>query len=136
MVKKGTSFQRPVSLSHFAESLASENEAGWTLEEFLDAFYAASHEERQEMIRREPVTLAGKIKNGDVTDAYLAATAEYLAWHFDLENPAWTQGVGRVLREPWFATEIRGLQPLLSMESPASFRRRNLFVSVNALSRA
>ncbi len=129
-------FRRPGSLSEFAEALAAGNEYDWSLGEFLDAFYGAPPKEQQEMIQKEPELLAGKIGNGVVMDAYLAATAEYLAWHHGLENPEWTQVSSRVLREPWFATDIRGLWPLVSMESPAAFRRRNLFVSGNALSRA
>ncbi|MHB1730072.1 MAG: hypothetical protein ACYCVG_03755 [Leptospirillum sp.] len=50
-------------------------------------------------------------------------------------NSRLTQDSRRVLKEPWFATDIEGLKPLLAMESPAAFRRRNLFVSQNALSR-
>ncbi|MHB1757255.1 MAG: hypothetical protein ACYCT9_07045 [Leptospirillum sp.] len=78
----------------------------------------------------------GKIKTSNGTDVYLAITAEYLAWHFSLLTPDWTQDFRRVMKEPWFATDIEGLKALLAMENPAAFRRRNLFVSQNALSRA
>lgn len=130
-----TSFSRPESLYEYSHALAKGNPDGWTLEEFLDAFYGVPQNRRQNMLDREPELLRGRIGNGNVTDAYLAATAEYLAWHFSLRNPEWTQDARRVTKEPWFATDIEGLKALLAMESPAAFRRRNLFVSKNALSR-
>jgi len=131
-----TAFSRPGSLHEYSHALVNGNPDGWILAEFLDAFYDAPQNQRQNMIEREPEFLEGKIRNGDVTDAYLAATAEYLAWHFSLLTPDWTQDSRRVMKEPWFATDIEGLKALLAMESPAAFRRRNLFVSQNALSRA
>jgi len=70
------------------------------IQEILDAFYEAHKTRRQNMLEREPELLGGKIINGDVTDAYLAATAEYLAWHFCLLTPDWTQDSRRVLKEP------------------------------------
>jgi hypothetical protein len=129
-------FARPESLYEFSTALAKGNSEGWALGEFLDAFYGVPQDKRQNMLNREPKLLAGRIRNGDVTDASLAATAEYLAWKFRLINPEWTQDSRRVMKEPWFATDIEGLKILLVMESPAAFRRRNLFVSENALSRA
>ncbi len=131
-----TVFTRPESLHEYSRALAKGNPDGWGLGDFLDAFYGVPQNHRQGMIDREPELLAGRIEKGEVTDAYLAATAEYLAWHFRLRNPEWTQNLRRFVREPWFATGISGLRPLLAMESPAAFRRRNLFVSRNALSRA
>ncbi|MHB8544347.1 MAG: hypothetical protein ACYC9S_10165 [Leptospirales bacterium] len=136
IIEQKTAFSRPESLYEYSAALAKGNPDGWVLEEFLDVFYGTPQNHRQNMLEREPDLLAGKIRNGDVTDAYLAATAEYLAWHFCLKNPEWTQAPGRIMKEPWFATDIEGLKPLLAMESPAAFRRRNLFVSGNALSRA
>lgn len=131
-----TVFHRPESLYDYSVALAQGNPDDWTIEEFLDSFYGVSPARRQSMIDREPELLAGKLENGEITDAYLAATAEYLAWRYRLRNPEWTYDSRRVVKEPWFATDIEGIKPLLAMESPASFRRRNLFVSKNALSRA
>jgi hypothetical protein len=69
-------------------------------------------------------------------DAYLAATAEWLAWKFDLPPPGWAFEPARSLRRPWFASQLASLRAVLLLESPAPFRSRNLFVSENALSRA
>lgn len=71
-----------------------------------------------------------------VEDAYLAATAEWLAWKFNLQPPRWAFDDSRSLRRPWFASPLGSMRALLLLESPAVFRSRNLFVSENALSRA
>ncbi len=134
--KEKTEFSRPESLYEYSAELASGNPSGWTVEEFLDSFYGSAQESRQKMIDQEPKFLSGKMENGEFVDAYLAAVAEYLAWHHSLQVPEWTQNPRRWMKEPWFASEIEGLKPLLAMESPAAFRRRNLFVSKNALARA
>ncbi|MHB1605762.1 MAG: hypothetical protein ACYCTV_05140 [Leptospirales bacterium] len=136
MTNTKTVFTRPESLYEYSHALVLGNPDGWGLGDFLDAFYDAPKNHRQGMFDPEPEILGERIENGEVTDDYLAATAEYLAWHFHFQNPERTQNPRRFMKEPWFATGIPGLKPLLAMESPAAFRRRNLFVSRNALSRA
>jgi hypothetical protein len=85
----------------------------------------------------EPQPLAGKNPSfGQIEDAYLAATAEWLAWKHDLPPPRWAFDPARSLHRPWFASSLASLRALLLLESPAAFRSRNLFVSENALSRA
>lgn len=71
-----------------------------------------------------------------MSDAYLAAVAVALSRSAGVVPPVWTQGTGRALRSPWFAHPGGALRATLILESPASFRERNLFVSENALSRA
>lgn len=70
------------------------------------------------------------------TDAYLAALTESLCQESGLPAPAWTQHPSYYLKRPWFAGGLESLKAILLAESPAPFRRRNLFVSANALSRA
>jgi hypothetical protein len=70
------------------------------------------------------------------TDAYLAAVAESLCRECGLRPPAWTEEPAHFLKRPWFAGRLESLKAILLAESPAAFRRRNLFVSANALSRA
>ncbi len=98
------------------------------LREFLDEFYACS-EERQAAMADEPVLL------DDVKDAYLAAVAEHLAMRFGLSAPGWAETHGRPLRRAFFAGGLESLKAALTVESPAAFRRRLLFVSKNALDR-
>ena len=69
------------------------------------------------------------------TDAYLAALTESLCQESGLQPPAWTEQPGYYLKRPWFAGGLESLKAILLAESPAPFRRRNLFVSANALYR-
>jgi hypothetical protein len=69
------------------------------------------------------------------TDAYLAALAESLCREYALRPPAWTEQQQFYLKRPWFAGGLESLKGILLAESPAPFRRRNLFVSANALDR-
>ena len=98
------------------------------LREFLDEFYAdAAH--RPGAIAEKPVFL------DDVKDAYLAATAEHLAGLYLLDSPGWAEHHGRPLKRAFFAGGLESIKAALTVESPAAFRRRLLFVSKNALSR-
>jgi len=99
-----------------------------TLREFLDFFYA-NKDLRSDALTRAPIPL------DDLRDAYLAATAEHLAYCYQLAVPHWSDSWGRKLTRPFFAGGLESLKALLTVESPASFRRRMLFVSKDALFR-
>jgi hypothetical protein len=98
------------------------------LREFLDHFYS-NPAEREASLRAQPMPL------DDLRDAYLAATAEHLARCHGLPVPEWSETYGLALRHPFFAGGLESLKALLTVESPAAFRRRMLFVSKNALHR-
>jgi hypothetical protein len=99
------------------------------LREFLDDFYSYP-ERRDAAIADEPLLL-----DDDIKDAYLAAVAEHLAARFGLEVPGWAEHHGRPLKRAFFAGGLESLKAILTVESPAAFRRRLLFVSKNALDR-
>jgi hypothetical protein len=103
------------------------------LAEFLDEFY---REGSAEVIKDEPGRLEGAIVEGDVADAYLAATAVALARGRGAQPPRWAMRGDRRLDRPWFASRGAAVRATLLLESPAPFRERNLFVSENALARA
>lgn len=105
-----------------------------TLANFLDELYAAPT--ATALAAAPPFLAPHKGDLGRVQDAYLAATAEELARRFSFPVPAWTAGEARRLHQPWFASPLAALRAVLLLESPPSFRSRNLFVSENALSRA
>jgi hypothetical protein len=124
----------PNTLAQVAELTAQGESFDFCLRNFLDGFYAQPN---AGALETEPKRLASVVPPlGTVEDAYLAATAEWLAWKFDLQPPRWVFNETRSLRRPWFASQLSSLRALLLLESPAPFRSRNLFVSENALSRA
>jgi hypothetical protein len=124
-----TANHRPRTL----DAVARRSQAGRAfdplLREFLDEFYVADREQRQDAIASEPPRLT------PVHDAYLAAVAEHLALRFRLDIPDWTENKDRFLDTPFFAGGLEGLKALLLVESPLAFRRRQVFVSRDALSR-
>ena len=125
--------RRPRALAEVAASSDSRSAFGRHLADFLDQFYL---ERRADMLDEEPARLAGKIEDGDVADAYLAATAVALARLIHAIPPRWAREPDRALTTPWFASLGPAVRATLLLESPAPFRERNLFVSENALSRA
>jgi hypothetical protein len=70
-----------------------------------------------------------------IHDAYLAAVAEHLARKCELAIPSWVEHPQRFLDKPFFAGGLESLKAILLAESPLAFRRRQIFVSANALSR-
>jgi hypothetical protein len=69
-------------------------------------------------------------------DAAFAAMAEYLARRDGWAVPAWARLPEREAWPWWFVTDLRGLHPRALVESPSSFRRRGVFITDGALSRA
>lgn len=124
----------PKTLAEVADFTVQGEPFDLCLRNFLDAFYAKPG---ADALHSEPVFLAERNPRfGRIEDAYLAATAEWLAWKFNLQPPPWAFKPGRSLHRPWFASQLAALRAILLLESPAPFRSRNLFVSDNALSRA
>ncbi len=104
-------------------------EIGNLMDDFREHCSAA--QARMALVSEQPVS-SGQPE----TDAYLAALAESLCREFGTCPPAWTEQSVYYLKRPWFAGGLENLKAILLAESPVAFRRRNLFVSANALSRA
>jgi hypothetical protein len=124
---------RPRTLFEVAELVRQGESFQLCLKDFLDGFY---HRPSNEALAKEPLLMDGAVNDGKVYDAYLAATAETLAFTAHMNTPGWAYSEKRKLHHPWFALELASMRALLLLESPAAFRSRNLFVSENALSRA
>lgn len=124
---------RPRTLAEIALLTRRGQSFDVCLANFLDEFYAAPDESA---LSEPPELLASESGDqGLVQDAYLAATAEYLAAAHRFNIPAWVVDDDRKLHRPWFASQLASLRAVLLLESPPSFRSRNLFVSENALTR-
>ncbi len=121
--------RRPTSLREVSDRVVAGAQAfDPALREFLDEFYAHP-DRRQAALRQEPALIE------DMKDAYLAAVAEYLAASYGLETPDWVDTHGRPLKRAFFAGGLESLKAILTVESPAAFRRRLLFVGKDALDR-
>lgn len=125
---------RPKTLAEVAQLTLSGDSFDRCLANFLDEFYAAPN---AGALADAPVLLAPTFgEQGQVQDAYLAATAEDLARVHQFSTSIWIAADERKLHRPWFASSLAALRAVLLLESPAAFRARNLFVSENALTRA
>ena len=58
---------------------------------------------------------------------YLCGMVEYAAGLKGVRPPCWTADVAP-LRNPWFGTDLKSLRLHLLTNSPAPFRRRNIFI--------
>jgi|SRR5436309_9420058 len=93
----------PRTLAEVAELAARGESFDLCLRNFLDAFFA---QPAAGPLAAEPMRLSDTLpKFGDVEDAYLAATAEWLAWKFNLKPPRWAFDASRRLHRP------HGLRP-------------------------
>ncbi len=124
---------RPRTLAEVVDLTLRGDSFDRCLANFLDEFYLAPA--AAALGPTPPLLAPGFGDRGRVQDAYLAATAEELARRFALPVQPWTAAEGRALHRPWFASPLAALRAILLLESPPSFRARNLFVSENALTR-
>lgn len=118
------------------EARRGESLSFWLLGDLLDDFRqrCSTSEEKLALVRDPPVWLDER-QHADC-NAYLAAVAETLCREVSLPPPAWTETPRCYLHRPWFAGGMETLKAILLVESPVAFRRRNLFVSANAMARA
>lgn len=123
---------RPDSLAEVARRVLRGGSFRMELADFLDGFRESPGDGA---LSEPPPLLAGTVGNGTWKDAYLAATAEFLAIRHQLERWAWFYEAERSLDEPAFACRSRAGRLFLLKDSPAAFKSRNLFVSANALDR-
>jgi hypothetical protein len=121
---------RPATLEEVAARTLAGEPFDPLLREFLDTFYGGDSDTKVRAISGTPA----RIK--PLHDAYLAAVAEHLALRFRLPVPQWVEEPHRFLVRPFFAGRFENLKAILLVESPLAFRRRQIFVSANALSRA
>lgn len=122
----------PQTLAEVARHVAAGASFSFAHRNFLDGFYAAPTPAK---LAEEPPTLRRVAVDGEMLDAYLAASAEELSRANQWPVPGWAGQQERALAQPWFALPWAGLRTILLLESPPAFRSRNLFVSANALTR-
>lgn len=117
------------SISEISSRIVEEGEDSWRLWlfNFVDAF-----ERRPD---RRWVVEAPDPRVPHPVLALLASTVEFLCRKHGISVPWWCAGVPPLSR-PWFVAGIENLKAAALAESPAQFRRRNIFVLSNFLERA
>ncbi|HUP68687.1 MAG TPA: helix-turn-helix transcriptional regulator [Acidimicrobiales bacterium] len=61
-------------------------------------------------------------------DALLGAMAEHLAFHDDVDPPAWASDPDRFLVAAWFWIDLPSVRERALIGAPSAFRRRNVWV--------
>ena len=103
-----------------------------SLGDFLDEFYRADNDQREDMIKNPP---DNSLPSENL--AYFAASVHKLANDYGIEPPSWVFDERCYLRDkPFFGCNAKGNLRLLFMyKSPTEFKHRNLFVDENVLAR-
>jgi hypothetical protein len=119
------------TLATVAQRARSGEDFHRAVREFLDEFALRGDERsRADAIVEKPLP-AGEPRQ----DAYLGALAEHLAVRHGLERPAWSVEADRFLSRFWFVSEVPGFRAISIAQTPAAFRRRNVFVPERSLHR-
>jgi transcriptional regulator with XRE-family HTH domain len=121
---------RPVALAEIAPEIAVDQPGSrggrwFWIREFLRGFHddAESDAARAALIADEPPGTGLR-----EWDAVLAAVAEHLSFHHGLPCPEWVHDGARFAERAWFLSDLPSQRAWAVETSPASFRRRNLFV--------
>lgn len=130
------SIRRPKSLREVAAQSDTYSEFGHHLKDFLHEFEWARQRQLplRPMLAEEPPRLAARFREGNICDAFLAATADHLSRVNGLPTPAWALNEDLILREPWFSEEFLTLRLRLLRDTPSAFKDKNLYVFESALS--
>ncbi|MBI4667840.1 MAG: helix-turn-helix transcriptional regulator [Elusimicrobia bacterium] len=121
--------QPPESAAVIAEAIKHEGEKSWKIRlfNFVD------------FLRRTKSRACAETPPAEGTPekirALLASTTEALCAEMNMDAPWWCASAPG-LREPWFVSEMENLKAMALLESPVFFRKRNIFVLKNFLTRA
>ncbi|MBA3621978.1 MAG: hypothetical protein H0W51_06610 [Euzebyales bacterium] len=111
---------------------ASSRQLRWRLvREFLEEFKHEAAQSRQALLMESPPLTADAR-----WDALLGAIAEHLAFHDTLRCPRWALDERRFLTTAWFLSDLPSVRAAAMETSPASFRRRAIFLERSDLDSA
>jgi hypothetical protein len=118
----------PDSVVSVSRRICVEGDSSWKLWlfEFVDAFRRCPSED---LVASPPV-----LEVNDRIRSLLASTVETLCQECKTPTPWWCGGIGP-LAVPWFVADVENLKATALVESPAQFRKRNIFVLRNFLVR-
>jgi hypothetical protein len=111
-----------------SERMAADLFESWPLHLF-DAVDTLRRTRDPDLVRASPAArLDPRLR------ALIASTVETLCAELALETPGWCRGVDSLDR-PWFVSGVENLKATALVESPARYRRRNVFVLAGFLER-
>lgn len=122
-------FQQPSdSVFMISERIREEGEDSWKiwLLNFVDAF--------RQHVDASYINMPPRPGLPPRMHALIASTVETLCEELSMAPPAWCRSVPGLAR-PWFVAETENLKASALAESPIHFRKRNIFVLENMLSR-
>lgn len=115
----------PMTLANLAGHLAQtpDDKTKWKLVwEFMEEYRWEPLTVQPSLVRDEPPP------TGDERwDVLLAALAEHLLATHDLAPPEWAEA--RVLRRPWFPSDLKVLRAEALVWAPAAFRKHGVYLS-------
>ncbi len=112
--------------------ITEPKEFAFGIKNFLDDFY---FEPDIRKVNEEPEFLINVFNDNGLADAYLAAVCESMCNREGYRIPTWADDPKRILKKPFFDATTDNMRIILLLESPTEFRKRNIFVGANALSR-
>ncbi len=121
---------RPRSLRDVAAQSDSLGQFGRHLRDWLHELRRfSSRRQAAEAVAAEPPLLHGKFPEGRTADAWLGAYAEHLSRKLGRAAPAWAFASVRIAQDPTFdeSAEDPRIRKLAVLQTPAAFKRRNLF---------
>jgi hypothetical protein len=127
--------KRPDNLSEVAAESATYEEFGYNLKDFLHTLAFAKKEGRplEPLLVDAPKRLASVFSEGKICDAFLAATADYLARNHGILTPSWALEEDLVLADPWFSPPYLSVRMRLLRDTPSAFKDKNIFIFEDAL---
>ncbi|MGE0550177.1 MAG: hypothetical protein AB7O24_08755 [Kofleriaceae bacterium] len=111
-------------------TLARGEDRSYVLAALGDLLSSLDREHLAEVIDDPP-----RVALDDLAANQLAAMIETRAVRLGVRPPVWTQEI-EPLAMPWFPTTLASVRAHLLRNSPAAFRRRNLFVDATLEDRA
>lgn len=118
------------TLARVAERILSGATRREAVADFLDDLrWAVDQHDVRRRVEQEPAHVDRQV------DAYLAALAEHLCSARRMTAPAWVLESERFLTRFWFPSNTPALDARAIVESPAAFRRRNIFIAAASLTR-
>jgi hypothetical protein len=122
----------PMTLAELGDLLVqtADVKVRWKLVwEFLEEYRWESAEVQPSLVKDEP-----RLVGDERWDVLLAALAEHLAAAHDLAPPEWAEP--RVLRRPWFPSELKVKRTEALVWAPAAFRKHGVYLSARDLEAA